>query len=69
MMIIFDKLWITMELRGTNQYQINKDFGIANSQFQRMHKNKPVTTTTIDRLCEILDCRIEDIIEYHPRSK
>ena len=45
------------------------DFGIANSQFQRMHKNKPVTTTTIDRLCEILDCRIEDIIEYHPRSK
>ena len=68
-MIIFDRLWITMELRGLNQYQINKDYGIANSQFQRLRKNKPVTTTTIDRLCEILDCRIEDIIEYRPRSK
>ena len=68
-MIIFDRLWITMELRGLNQYQINKDYGIANSQFQRLRKNKPVTTTTIDRLCEILDCRIEDIIEYSPRSK
>ena len=68
-MIIFDRLWITMKLRGTNQYQINKDYGIANSQFQRMRKNKPVTTTTIDRLCEILDCRIEDIIEYQSKSK
>ena len=68
-MIKFDKLWATMKLKGLNQYQIHKDFGIANSQFQRMRKNKPVTTTTIDRLCEILDCRIEDIIEYFPTKK
>ena len=32
-------------------------------------KKKNVTTYTLDRLCEILDCRLEDIAEYVPNGK
>ncbi|MBO6127287.1 MAG: helix-turn-helix domain-containing protein [Pseudobutyrivibrio sp.] len=29
-----------------------------------MKHSKPITTTTLDTLCFILDCDVSDIIEY-----
>ena len=63
-MIIYDKLWSTMKQRGISQYKLIKDYGISSGQLDRLRKNEPVSTFTLDKLCTILNCEISDIVEY-----
>lgn len=63
-MITFDKLWLTMKKKNISQYKLIKDYGISSGQLDRLRKNGNVNTCTLDQLCSILDCKLEDIIEY-----
>ncbi len=65
-MIKYDCLWMTLKSKSISQYQLIKDYGIDKSQFQQLRKNMAIKTFTIDSLCRILDCRVEDIMEYVP---
>ncbi|MBS6510538.1 MAG: helix-turn-helix transcriptional regulator [Clostridiales bacterium] len=63
-MIVYDKLWETMKKRGITKYSLVKNHQMNERTIRRLNKNMPATTTTIDRLCKILECRVEDICEY-----
>lgn len=63
-MISYEKLWITMKERGITQYALIKKFGISPAQITRLKRNESVSTHTIAVFCKILDCRVEDIMEY-----
>lgn len=63
-MIIYSKLWMTMKEKGISQYKLIKDYGFSSSQLDRLRKNGNISTYTLNRLCKILDCRLEDIAEY-----
>ncbi|MCR4671253.1 MAG: helix-turn-helix transcriptional regulator [Saccharofermentans sp.] len=63
-MIVYDRLWETMSKKGISQYKLIKEYGISSGQLDRLRKNAPVSTFTLDKLCKILDCRIEEIAEY-----
>lgn len=64
LMIVFNKLWDTMRQKGVSQYRLIKDFGISTGQLDRLRKNENVSTFTLNQLCKILDCKLEDIAEY-----
>lgn len=63
-MITFEPLWRTMKDRGASQYKLIKEYHISTGQLDRLRKNGNVSTYTLDQLCRILDCRLEDIAEY-----
>ena len=63
-MIKYDPLWMTLKAKNISQYRLIKDYGIDNAQLHRLRKNMVIKTITIDTLCRILDCRVEDIMEY-----
>jgi len=63
-MIVYDKLWSTMKQRGITQYKLIHKYGFSSGQLDRLRKNEPVSTFTLNKLCDILDCEISDIIEY-----
>ena len=63
-MIIYDKLWETMKEKGISQYKLINVYKMSPAQITRLRKNSGVNTNTLDTLCEILDCKIEDIMEY-----
>ena len=63
-MIKYDPLWRTLKEKGISQYQLIKDYGIDKAQLQRLRQNLVVKTLILTRRCQILDCRIEDIMEY-----
>ena len=63
-MIVYDRLWETMKLRGLSQYKLIKDYHVSTGQMDRLRKNESVSTYTLNRLCEILDCDLDDIAEY-----
>ena len=65
-MIKYDKLWKTMKAKGVSQYKLIKDYKVSTGQIDRLRKNSNVSTYTLNQLCKILDCKIEDIAEYIP---
>jgi len=65
-LIRYDKLWDTMKSRGISQYDLYTHYNVNRSQLDRLRKNQNVETNTIDKLCNILQCRVEDIMEHFP---
>lgn len=65
-MITFDKLWITMEQRGLSTYQLREKCGIDSKTVRRLRANENMETKTLNKLCAILNCGLEDIAEYIP---
>lgn len=63
-LIVFDKLWITLKEREISQYKLIKEYKISTGQLDRLRKNENVNTFTLNQLCKILNCRLEDIAEY-----
>ena len=63
-MIVYDRLWETMRQRGISQYKLIREHGFSTGQLDRIRKGENINLYTLDTLCSILDCRVEDIIEY-----
>lgn len=53
-----------MKKKNISQYRLMKDYGYSRGQLDRLRKNENVSTYTLNQLCKILDCRLEDIAEY-----
>jgi len=64
LMITYDKLWITMKNKGITTYSLRENFFIDSRTIRRLKANENMTTATLNSLCKILDCRLEDIAEY-----
>ena len=64
-MITYDKLWKTLKEKGISQYKLIKYYNFSTGTLDRLRQNKNVYTDTLDTLCNILDCKIEDIAEFH----
>ena len=63
-MISYDKLWKTMKDRGITQYKLIKDHKFSSGQLDRLRKNMNVNVFTLAALCDILECGLEDVVEY-----
>ena len=63
-MISFNKLWITLKEKNISQYKLIKEYKISTGQLDRLRKNGNVNTFTLNQLCTILNCKLEDIAEY-----
>ena len=68
-MINYTPLWATMKRKGITQYALITKYHISPAQITRLKRNESVSTHTIDVFCEILDCNVEDIMEYIPSNK
>lgn len=53
-----------MKEKGITQYDLYTHYNINRSQLDRLRKNKNVQVNTIDKLCNILHCGVEDIMEH-----
>lgn len=65
-MISYDKLWRIMKQKGISQYALIKRYHISPAQITRLKRNESVSTHTIEMFCRILQCKVEDIMEYVP---
>ena len=62
-MVSYDRLWETMKKKNTSQYRLIKYYGVSAGQIGRLKKNMYVSTHTIDMLCNIHQCSVEDVME------
>lgn len=69
-MISYQPFYNTLYKKGVTEYALIYKFGIPANTIHRMKHGKAITTTTLDTLCEILECKIEEILVYiQPESE
>jgi len=68
-LISYEPFWNTLKNKNVSQYQLIKTYHVSAGQLSRMRDNKNISTHTINMLCEILDCRVEDILVYEKKCK
>lgn len=62
-MIKYDRLWEYLKKSEVSQYRLIVS-GISHSTLTRLKRNQPVSTETLDKLCTILDCGLDEIVEF-----
>ncbi len=63
-MITFDPFWHTLKEKNISVYELLEKRKFSHGTYDSIKKNRNVTLNTINQLCQILDCKVEDIIEY-----
>lgn len=63
-MFTYDGLWKLLDEKGIKRSHLTYKYGLNSKIVANMGKNKDVSLKTIGWLCNLLDCRVEDIIEY-----
>ena len=63
-MISYDNLWKVLKEKGVSQYALINKHQVSPGQLTRLKRNESVSTHTIEMFCKILNCRVEDIMEY-----
>lgn len=62
-MISYEPLFKTMRRKGITSYRLQK-MGFNRATYYSIKRGKSVSTNTIALLCELLKCRVEEVIEY-----
>jgi DNA-binding Xre family transcriptional regulator len=68
-MIVYDRFWKTLKESNETTYTLITRHHISSATIDKLRKNKPMNTTSLNDLCRILGCQLEDIAEYTPSSE
>lgn len=68
-MITFNNLWETMKSKGVSTYYLREKCGIDSKTVRRLKANENIETKTLDKICTVLDCKIEDVVEFVKTEK
>lgn len=63
-MISYEPLWNTLKRKGISQYELINKYSFSAGQLSRLRANTNVSTHTLNRLCEILDCSLGEVAVY-----
>ena len=63
-MISYEPLYKTLKKKNISTYKLVNQHGISRSLLDRLKHNKPISTVTLNDLCNILHCRVEDVILF-----
>ena len=65
-MIVYTPFWETLKQSEESTYTLIKNHNISSSTIDKLRKNKPLNTTTVNDLCRILNCDVSAIMRYYP---
>ena len=63
-MISYEPFYNTLKEKGITTYKLIKHYGVSRSLLDRLKHNKPISTVTLNDLCVMLKCKVEDILVF-----
>lgn len=64
MPVSYKKLWHILLDREMKKVDLQRKAGLSKYVVNRMSRNAPVTTDTLEAICRTLGCRVDDILEF-----
>lgn len=68
-MISYQPFYQTLKEKGISTYKLINQYGVSRSLLDRLKHNKPISTVTLNDLCNILNCKVENILLFIPDNK
>ena len=65
-MISYAPFWKTLDKSSETTYSMINKHHVSSAIIDKLRNNKPLNTTTINDLCRIFNCKVQDIMEYLP---
>ena len=65
-MIDYSPFWETLKNSSETTYTLINKHHISSAIIDKLRKDKPMNTTTLNDLCRILNCQLQDIAQYIP---
>ena len=65
-MISYEPFYQTLQKKEISTYKLINQYGISRGLLDRLRHNKPISTVSLNDLCTILDCRVEDVLCFLP---
>lgn len=62
----YNKLWKLMIDKKINKTTLRREAGITSNAMTKMGKDQPVSVEVLAKICRVLDCTVDDIIEFFP---
>lgn len=69
MAVCYNKLWKLLIDKGMSKTQLIKASGITTNAMAKMGKNEDVRVETLVKICSVLECKINDILDLVPENK
>ena len=67
--ISYDPLWKTLKVKGISTYTLIKDYSFSKGTLDSLKHNRNISTATLNDICNILNCRVEDVLLFTPDEK
>lgn len=68
MSVIYGKLWRLLEEKGMKKIELQRKAGISGNILARMGRNEYISMESVEKICYVLDCRTDDILEFIPEG-
>jgi len=63
-MISYEPFYKTLKEKNISTYKLINEYGISRSLLDRLKHNRPISTVTLNDLCNILRCKVEDVLVF-----
>ena len=63
-MISYEPFYKTLKDKNISTYKLVTQHGLSRSLLDRLRHNKPISTVTLNDICTILQCRVEDVLVF-----
>ena len=64
MSVSYNKLWYILIDRKMKKKDLKEAAGLTGHAMMKLRNNEDITTETIGKICKVLDCRADDIMEF-----
>lgn len=68
-MTAYHPFWDTLHESTETTYTLINRHHLSSATINKLRKNKPINTTTLNDLCRILNCPVQDILQYVPSDE
>ena len=68
-MIDYSPFWDTLKKSNETTYTLITNHHVSSSTIDKLRKNRPMNTTTLNDLCRILNCNLQEVAQYIPSEE
>ena len=68
MAVTYEKLWKLLKEKNMKKIEMQRKAGISGNILARMGKNEYISMESVEKICYVLNCRTDDILEFIPEG-
>lgn len=65
----YNNLWIVLEDKNMTKEDLKKATGMSSATIAKLGKNENISMESLDKICQVLECKVENVVEFIPESK